>query len=258
MKEMGNKGIVICQPLAEERAQVKRVFINLADFIARNGYPVLLFDYFGEGDSEGAFDEADVETRISDILEAIDVLKLNTSVTEIGLLGFRLGATFAALAAEIYSKISFLFMVQPVVNGEAFMQNWLRVNLTSQITMYGEVKVNREQLIASLLSGISIEVQGYIINKRLYQQMSNINLINAKWFSPTTVIEIVSKNGLSDNDIKTLVNGPLKDRCHYCAINRSFEWQICRNYYPLSEELMQIALQRLNMESENGKDRIFY
>ena len=45
--------------------------------------PLQVFDYYGEGDSCGWFEEASIETRISDILAAINFLRKATNVKKI-------------------------------------------------------------------------------------------------------------------------------------------------------------------------------
>src|SRR5262245_18163177 len=46
---------VFCHPFAEEKLWTHRVFVSFARRLAAEGYPVLRFDYMGNGDSAGDF-----------------------------------------------------------------------------------------------------------------------------------------------------------------------------------------------------------
>ena len=100
-KRSRGTGYVLCYPFAEERLWAQRVYVDFARELARRGDPVLRFDFMGNGDSEGTFEEADVETWLSDIACAVRTLKAKApGLDDVGLIGLRFGATLAALAAE--------------------------------------------------------------------------------------------------------------------------------------------------------------
>ena len=71
----GKYGIVLVSPFAEEKVRTLRIFVSLSRALAKLGMTVLYFDYFGDGDSEGDFEEASYEDRINDIKAAYDALK---------------------------------------------------------------------------------------------------------------------------------------------------------------------------------------
>src|SRR3982751_2205696 len=63
---------VVCPPLFDEKLWSHRVLVNFARFVAARGVSVLRFDYFGDGESDGRFEDASVSTRLRDIEDAVD------------------------------------------------------------------------------------------------------------------------------------------------------------------------------------------
>jgi uncharacterized protein len=167
---------VFCHPFAEEKLWAHRVYVNFARELAQLGHPVLRFDYVGNGDSDGDFQEWCLEAALEDIGRAVDELKGRTSATEVGLLGLRLGASLAAQAAESRHDISKLILWAPIVDGHRYMQELLRVNLTTQMAVYREIRADREQLAQSLREGRTVNVDGYELSLALYRQLSEMRL----------------------------------------------------------------------------------
>jgi alpha/beta superfamily hydrolase len=136
-KMVRDTGFVFVHPFAEEKLWTQRVYVNFARELAQHGYPVLRFDEMGHGDSEGNFEESTIETRLSDINSAIAQIRKDIpEIKKIGLLGLRFGATLASLAAEKSELIHQLILWEPIVDGEKYMQEMLRINLTTQTAVY--------------------------------------------------------------------------------------------------------------------------
>jgi len=66
--------VVFVPPEGHERLRCCKECVNFARDLARAGYPALRFDYRGEGESSGAFEESDVVSRLLDICAAVDEL----------------------------------------------------------------------------------------------------------------------------------------------------------------------------------------
>ena len=171
-------GIIICAPFAEEKLICHRVLVNQARTLANNGFFCFRFDYMGHGDSEGAFEDATVETRISDISSAINFLRKEKNVTKIILIGVRFGATLAALTQDRNSGIDGLVMINPILNGKDYIEQVLRTNLTLQLVTYKKILKNREQLIDEILAGKPANIDGYLLTKSMYEQMCQISLLD--------------------------------------------------------------------------------
>lgn len=141
-------GFVFCHPILEEKLWAHRVYVSLARDLAKRGHTVLRFDHSGQGDSDGDFSEVSVESHLNDIEAAVERLRLERpGLKRIALFGLRLGATFAALAALRSKDIDRLVLWEPIVNGERYMQEVLRINLTGQMAVHGRVIQDRKQLV---------------------------------------------------------------------------------------------------------------
>lgn len=171
-----NIGVVFCSPFAEEKLWSHRVFVNLARLLAQNGYSVLRFDQRGHGDSDGGFEDATVESYLSDISKAVETLHQKTDVQKIGLLGLRLGATIAALAAR-KSGAAFMVLWEPIINGKEYFHQCLRSNLTTQLLLFRKIIKTRERLEDDLKKGESVNIDGYLVSPEFYSQVSKINLL---------------------------------------------------------------------------------
>lgn len=198
---------VLCHPFAEEKLWAHRVFVSFARLLAARGAWVLRFDMMGSGDSEGQFSAASVDTMMSDIDCAIRYLKEASGISQgIGLLGLRLGATLAALAAERSPSIGKLVLWEPIIDGGKYMQEMLRINLTTQSAVYKEIRHNREALVRMMREGMTINIDGYELAYRCYDQVSNIKLNEeSKRFDGRCMITQVGREGQTlGSDLKAV------------------------------------------------------
>jgi exosortase A-associated hydrolase 2 len=188
-------GIVFCDPFAEEKLISQRVMVNLARALAADGYYVLRFDYMGHGDSAGNFEDATVESNLGDIRRAIEHLRENLSIARVGLVGVRFGATLAAVSAASNSAIDFLILIAPIVKGDPYIEQCLRSNLTTQMTVYRTIQKTREQLISDLMNGELVNIDGYLLGKDMYLQIKELNLEKQCALLPNkTLICQISRN----------------------------------------------------------------
>jgi pimeloyl-ACP methyl ester carboxylesterase len=110
--------VLLCNPLGEEASRSHRVFRVLATQLERLGYASMRFDYRCSGDSAGEDADASLDLWIEDIERALGELARGASVGRVVLMGVRLGATLAALAAATGNlRIRQLLLWDPVVDG---------------------------------------------------------------------------------------------------------------------------------------------
>ena len=82
-------GVVMASPLLDELPRSRRFVTEVAAELATSGVPVLRFDYYGTGDSEGHGDEADFDSMRDDIDRAITALRARTGVSRVVLVAWR-------------------------------------------------------------------------------------------------------------------------------------------------------------------------
>lgn len=232
----GNEvGVVVCPPSFEEKLHAHRVLVEFSRLLSRKGFTVMRFDYYGEGDSEGKFSDADVQTRISDIVGAVQELRAR-GIQKIGLLGLRFGGTLAALVTENHLGIDFLILWSPIVDLHLYFDQLLRANLTSQLAMYKRIKIDRGQLKENLLAGENVNVEGWILSSRFYRDAVKINLLrnsgNPK--CPVLIVDISGRPVSSNNSLKELYQSYINigARCKLMDIKETNFWNNMKFYVP--------------------------
>jgi exosortase A-associated hydrolase 2 len=167
---------VFCHPFGEEKLWTHRVHVNFARELARRGHTVLRFDYAGSGDSDGAVEDASIESALQDIAAAIDLVKAETGAPTVALLGLRSGASLACVTAERRTDVERLVLWAPIVDGAKHLQELLRVNLTTQMAVYREIRDDRPALLARLAAGELVNVDGYELSRAFTDGLQALDL----------------------------------------------------------------------------------
>ncbi|XAS77951.1 alpha/beta hydrolase family protein [Dermatophilaceae bacterium Sec6.4] len=93
-------GVVICPPIGEEEHNAHETFRRLAWSLADHGIASLRFDYHGTGDSLGRWSDPDrLDAWLTSVTDAVRSLK-EAGATAVVVVGMRVGATLAAVAAH--------------------------------------------------------------------------------------------------------------------------------------------------------------
>jgi pimeloyl-ACP methyl ester carboxylesterase len=136
------------------------------------GHPVLRFDLTGNGDSDGSFTDLTVELLCGDLERAIEEAKRRTGARAVSLLGLRLGANIAGLVAERRDEVRHLVLWSPIVDGERYMQELLRINVMTQMATHKVVRQERPELVAAMQHGHTVNVDGYEMGWPLYASVA--------------------------------------------------------------------------------------
>ncbi len=122
-------GVVLCPPLGHEQVHAHRSLRHLADACARAGYPTLRLDYHGTGDSAGSDEDPDRwATWLRNVRDAQTWMRRHLSCERLSLIGVRLGAALAALAAE---SVEILILWAPVVKGRSYVREMKALSLAA-------------------------------------------------------------------------------------------------------------------------------
>ena len=122
-EKSNGRGIVVCNALGFEGLLAYRPFRHLAERLVTKGFTVLRFDYAGTGDSAGGeWEPGAVKGWLDSIAEAIEVVRTRGELDDVQLVGFRMGATLAMLAALEHPGISGLALWVPCQTGKSFVR----------------------------------------------------------------------------------------------------------------------------------------
>lgn len=156
-------GVLYAPPFAEEMNKARRMAALQARQLAAAGFGVLILDPYGCGDSAGDFTDARWDLWRDDLLLGRDWL-LERGHDRLLLWGLRLGALLAAeLANEIAARR--LVLWQPVLDGERFLHQFLRLRLTADRLKGSDETMTRLQ--ATLAAGQTLDVSGYELTPQL-------------------------------------------------------------------------------------------
>jgi pimeloyl-ACP methyl ester carboxylesterase len=166
--------VLLCSPFGEEASRAHRVFRVLATQLERAGFAALRFDYSGTGDSMGESQDATVDAWLADVGRAAEHLRTKSGAGRIAIVGLRLGATLAALAAARGdARPRHLLLWDPVVDGAAYLRDLVAQHRTY---MQSEMEVAWHDRLRTRADGTPIEALGTPITDALAAQLSAIDL----------------------------------------------------------------------------------
>jgi alpha-beta hydrolase superfamily lysophospholipase len=174
---MSGVGLVICNPFGYEAICSHRSVRAFAEAAAEIGIPALRFDYLGAGDSADIEPQANqLDVWSQDIVAAILELQRRTGVERVCLLGFRLGALLAVLAASQCKAVCGLVLIAPVVSGRRYLRELRTTRLASRL---GEASAESESLSPPedqpAIPG-SMEVSGFSFSAATLASLAQVDL----------------------------------------------------------------------------------
>ena len=238
-------GVVVCGSLYEERLRNHRVLVNWSRFLAKKGYSVLLFDYRGDGDSDGDYEDYTIETRIDDIVRAVDEMTSQTGGYRIVLHGLRYGASLAYAAALRLIDIDALMLWAPVVDLQSELNQLLRTNITTQMMVYKKVVAKIEDLIAGLKEGKNVNVEGYQLNEDFYRQAAHYDLLDLAipLCKKSLIVGMSRKPEIPDVKLEALCQkiGRSPAQCNIVKLGQEIDWKGMRTYSVNPVNLFRIS-----------------
>jgi alpha-beta hydrolase superfamily lysophospholipase len=169
-------GLVICKPFGYEALCSHRGLRAFAEAAAALGVPTLRLDYLGTGDSAAIDPQANqLEVWTRDVRAAVDELLRRTGVRHVCLLGVRLGALLAALAAgECTGPIS-LILIAPIVSGRRYLRELRTTRLAAAMGGAKLPSATPAPADTDMNAG-SIEVSGFWMSAATLDALKKVDL----------------------------------------------------------------------------------
>ena len=117
--------VVLCSGLRRDASNAYRPFRILADQLAATGYSALRFDYTGTGDSCDAAGSEYWSIWRRNVSAAADYACAVTGARRVVLIGLRIGAALATLAAADRKDVAGLVLLEPVLRGKSYITQCL-------------------------------------------------------------------------------------------------------------------------------------
>jgi uncharacterized protein len=233
--------LVYCAPLFEEKLWGHRVAVNFARFMAARGVAVLRFDYFGDGESEGLFEQASVSSRMRDIEDAAALLRDRTAAERVFAVGLCYGATLALSVALSSSQLDGVVAWAPVMDGEKYLGDLLRASVAAQMVVHRKVLHDREALVAQIRDGRTVNVEGYEIGNALYSEMCNLNLPERlRSAAKPMLIQQLSPTDAVESQYASFVGSP-PPNVHFQKVREMRFWTPQKSVFPLCDGLFEGA-----------------
>jgi exosortase A-associated hydrolase 2 len=172
-------GIVLCHPIGAEYIQAHRAFRQLAIHLARAGFHVLRFDYYGCGDSAGDGNEGRIDQWKNDIATAIDELKMISGVTQVSIIGARLGGSLAALLGFGRHDIKSIVLWEPIVNGKQYINELITTQRQWRLQHHG-TKGNLASDEDADNNNDCDEILGFPMSHSLRRDLEEIDLLTTR------------------------------------------------------------------------------
>lgn len=186
--------VLYLHPFAEEMNKARRMAALQSRMLAARGYAVLQIDLFGCGDSSGEFGDARWELWKQDVALALAWLGPRAGGA-IHLWGLRLGALLALdYAAGCGATFGGFLLWQPVVSGEAFLTQFLRLRVATEMLADGAATTGTQALRDSLVAGNTLEIAGYDVAPGLAAALDALKLAElAPRGAPVHWFEVVAE-----------------------------------------------------------------
>jgi hypothetical protein len=161
---------LVIHPFAEEKKSAHRTLVELSRQLYQYGYPVLMFDLRGCGDSEGDFGRVRLDEWLADIHAAAGLLKSLATYEKLNVLALCFGAFLAQCYDREYpGTVMEHVWIEPVLKPADYLRKALRHKLMKELCTTGAVTSSRDGLLQNLQDQKSIDFDGYEISSGLYQ-----------------------------------------------------------------------------------------
>jgi pimeloyl-ACP methyl ester carboxylesterase len=178
--------VVLCYPAGEEYVRLHRAFRQMADDLAATGFPVLRFDYFACGDSEGDCETGTIEHWLGDISLAIAEIVRRSGLETTRLVGYRLGATLAMVAGADHPRVDAIALINPITRGGVYLdelrEGHQRILRYSSVGGPARKSIHRQE-----------EIMGFAYGRQLIDELQQLDLDQIQLANSKPILVVESR-----------------------------------------------------------------
>lgn len=174
--ELGPKArVLLVGPFVSERPHRYIPWVRWARFLAANGYETMRFDFRGCGESTGRFEDYGFKAWQDDTEACSRLLQARNPDVPVLLHGLGMGALIAQQAFRAGYGTALALWLPPLSAREGLYQQ-LQLKLANDFVLRPPVRKTRDQYVEKLEAGATIEVEGYLWTKRLWDEAAELVL----------------------------------------------------------------------------------
>lgn len=185
--------VVLCAPIGTDHVRSDLTFRHLAERLSAMGFPCLRFDLSATGDSGGEERSVGlVRGWLDDIGLAIDELRERSGSQAISIVGLRLGATLASVAAAERGDVASTVLFSPCVSGAGFVTEVTRLH-----NLYTRIEPHVASAPRPTADGA--EALGIFLPRALIEELGTLDLL-AQTRRPAPKALVIDGGGLAGRD----------------------------------------------------------
>lgn len=178
--------LIFCYSMGDEYIRFHRAFRQLAVRLAKVGFPVLRFDYYGCGDSSGECAQGRIDQWRQDIARAIDEIRKKTMAAKICLVGLRLGGALSVSVGADRGDVDGIVLWDPIVCGKAYLDELTAMHTGMLGYAHVEPKARPEDEHHT-------EILGFSFSDAMIADIERVDLLAIRQ-KPATNILIIESN----------------------------------------------------------------
>jgi len=162
--DVSEECVIYFAPLFEERMWAHRIAYNFAlDLAADKQRAVLMFDYYGYGESDGDAEDFTL-ARCRATVESLLALLRKRGMSRFSCWGIRTGCAVALASLPSGISLSGAFFWAPVFNLQEYVFDSLRATIAAQYMIFNKSLVTRDIILEELVKTGKCVREGYVLN----------------------------------------------------------------------------------------------
>lgn len=253
--EAAKECIIYFAPLFEERMWSQRIAFNFAlEIWKQTSQPVLIYDYYGYGESDGDSEDFSLSQTKKDIEAITRHLNDEFGISKYTFWGIRTGCAVALNLVSTVKNVTSMVFWAPVFDLKDYIIKSLRSTISAQLFMFREILASRDEIIDELLKKdrcikndtILNNIDGYRFSKKMFLECMELSAgeMLHKLHCPSLILEVAPKNRNYSSKSKDHEFASLPNITYKMSFEKQF-WLNSLDYSQRSDETYHITLEWL-------------